>query len=86
MFQTKIQKVGNSTVVRIGAEMLAVLEIEESDTVNITCSDENVLKTHSHDPALLEALAAAKEAMDKPHALPCTYISDSMWVSVKAII
>lgn len=39
MFQTKIRKVGNSSVVTISAEMLAALDDKEGDTVFVTRSN-----------------------------------------------
>ena len=65
MFQTKIRKVGNSSVVTISAEMLAALDVKDGDTVYVTRSDDNGLKIQAHDPAVLEALAAAEEVMDE---------------------
>jgi putative addiction module antidote len=44
MFQTKIRKVGNSSVVTLTAEMLAALDAKEGDTVYVTHSDDNGLK------------------------------------------
>ena len=55
MFQTKIRKVGNSSVVTISAEMLAALDVKDGDTVYVTRSDDNGLKIQAHDPALLAA-------------------------------
>lgn len=69
MFETKIRKVGKSSVVTIRAEMLAVLDAKEGDTVYITRSGDNSLKINAHDPALLEALAAAEEVMDENRTL-----------------
>ena len=65
MFQTKIRKVGNSSVVTISAEMLATLDVKDGDTVYVTHSDDNGLKIQAHDPALLVALAAAEVVMDE---------------------
>ena len=69
MFQTKIRKVGNSSVVTISAEMLATLDVKDGDTVYVTRSDDNGLKIQAHDPALLEALEAAEEVMDENRTL-----------------
>ena len=65
MFQTKIRKVGNSSVVTMSAEMLAALDVKEGDTVYVTRSDDNGLKVQAHDPALLEAMAVAEDVMDE---------------------
>ena len=69
MFQTKIRKVGNSSVVTISAEMLAALDVKDGDTVYVTRSDDNGLKIQAHDPELLAALAAAEEVMDENRTL-----------------
>jgi putative addiction module antidote len=69
MFQTKIRKVGNSSVVTISAEMLAALDVKDGDTVYVTRSDDNGLKIQVHDPAVLEALAAAEKIMDENRTL-----------------
>ena len=69
MFQTKIRKVGNSSVVTISAEMLAALDVKEGDTVYVTRSDDNGLKIQAHDPKLLAALATAEEVMDENRTL-----------------
>jgi antitoxin ChpS len=69
MFQTKIRKVGNSSVVTISAEMLAALDAKDGDTVYVTRSDDNGLKILAHDPTLLAALAAAEDVMDENRTL-----------------
>ena len=69
MFQTKIRKVENSSVVTISAEMLAALDVKEGDTVYVTRSDDNSLKIQAHNPALLAALTAAEEVMDENGSL-----------------
>jgi len=45
--------------------MLAVLGAKEGDTVYVMRLDDNSLKIHAHDPAVLEALEAAEVAMDE---------------------
>ena len=65
MFKTKISKEGNSAVITLSSEMLAVLGVKEGDTAYIMRSDDNSLKIHAHDPALLEAVEAAEVAMDE---------------------
>jgi putative addiction module antidote len=71
MFQTKIRKVGNSSVATISAEMLAALDVKDGDTVYVTRSDDNGLKIQAYDPALLRALAlaAAEDVMDENRTL-----------------
>jgi len=63
MFKTKIRKEGNSAVITLSSEMLAVLGAKEGDTVCVMRSDDNSLKIHAHDPAVLEALEAAEVVM-----------------------
>ena len=69
MFETKIRKVGKSTVATFSAEMLAVLDVKECDTVYITRSDDTGLKIHAHRPGLLEVLASAEEVMNENRTL-----------------
>ena len=69
MFQTKIRKVGNSSVITISAEMLAALDVKEGDTVYVTRFDDNSLKIQAYNPALLAALTAAEEVMDENGSL-----------------
>ena len=49
MFKTKIRKEGNSAVITLSSEMLAVLGVAEGDTVYVTPSDQNGLKIHAQD-------------------------------------
>ncbi len=65
MFKTKIRKEGNSAVITLSSEMLAVLGVAEGDTVYVTPSDHNGLNIHAHDPAVLEALEAAEVVTDE---------------------
>ena len=64
MVKTKILKDGNSAVITLSSEMLAVLGVAEGDTVYVTPSDQNGLKIHAHDPTVQEALEAAEVVMD----------------------
>ena len=65
MFQTKIRKVGNSSVVTMSSEMLAALDVKDGDTVYVTRSDDNGLKISAHDPQVVAALEAAERVMDE---------------------
>tara|TARA_B110000003_G_scaffold170494_1_gene170193 strand:+ start:395 stop:625 length:231 start_codon:yes stop_codon:yes gene_type:complete len=69
MFKTKIRKVGNSAAITISADMLAVLGVNEGDTVYVTRSDDNSLKIHAHDPAVPDALSKAEVVMDENHTM-----------------
>ena len=50
MFQTKVRKVGNSSVVTMSSEMLAALDVKDGDTVYVTRADDRGLKISAHDP------------------------------------
>ena len=65
MFQTKIRKVGNSSVVTMSSEMLAALDVKDGDTVYVTRSDDNGLKISAHNPQVVAALEAAERVMDE---------------------
>jgi len=65
MFETKISGVGKTNGITISADMLAGLDVKEDDTIYLMRSNDNGLKVHAHDPALLLALAAAEEFMYK---------------------
>ena len=47
----------------------SVVSVKDGDTVYVTRSDDNGLKIQAHDPAVLEALAAAEEVMDENRTL-----------------
>ncbi|MGB0913118.1 MAG: AbrB/MazE/SpoVT family DNA-binding domain-containing protein [Phaeobacter italicus] len=64
MIETKIRKVGNSAVMTLTAEMLAILDAKEGDRLFILRGDDGSLRVVAHDPALAEALAAAETVMD----------------------
>jgi len=65
MFQTKVRKVGNSSVVTMSSEMLAALDVKDGDTVYVTRSDDKGLKISAHDPDVVAALEAAERVMDE---------------------
>ena len=65
MFQTKVRKVGNSSVVTMSSEMLAALDVKDGDTVYVTRSDDNGLKISAHNPQVVAALEAAERVMDE---------------------
>ena len=64
MFQTKVRKVGNSSVVTMSSEMLVALDVKDGDTVYVTRSDDNGLKISAYDPQVVAALEAAERVMD----------------------
>jgi antitoxin ChpS len=65
MFQTKVRKVGNSSVVTMSSEMLVALDVKDGDTVYVTRSDDNGLKISAYDPQVVAALEAAERVMDE---------------------
>ncbi len=50
MFKTKVRKQCHSLVITLSSEMLAVLSVNDGDTVYVTWSDYNGLKIQAHDP------------------------------------
>ena len=69
MFQTKVRKVGNSSVVTMSSEMLSALDVKDGDTVYVTRSDDSGLKISAHDPQVVAALEAAERVMDESRDL-----------------
>ena len=65
MIETKIRKVGNSAVMTLSTEMLAILDAKEGDTVYVVRADDGGLRILTEDPRLKEALAAAEAVMDE---------------------
>ncbi|MDG3041654.1 AbrB/MazE/SpoVT family DNA-binding domain-containing protein [Roseicyclus marinus] len=65
MIETKIRKVGNSAVMTLTAEMLAILDAKEGDTLHVVRGDDGSLRIMANDPALAAALAAGEVVMDE---------------------
>lgn len=65
MIETKIRKVGNSSVVTLTVEMLAMLDAKEGDTLYVVRTDDGGLKLMAEDPGLKAALDAAEIVMDE---------------------
>ena len=65
MFETKIRKVGNSSVMTLTTEMLALLDAKEGDTLYVVRGDDGALKVMAHDPSVVAALEAAEIVMDE---------------------
>lgn len=65
MIETKIRKVGNSAVMTLTAEMLAILDAKEGDTLHVVRSDDGSLRIMANDPALAAALSAGEVVMDE---------------------
>ena len=64
MIETRIRKVGNSAVMTLTAEMLALLDAKEGDNLFVVSGDDGSLKIMAHNPDLAMALGAAEEVMD----------------------
>lgn len=65
MIQTKIRKVGNSAVMTLTTEMLALLDVKEGDSLFVVRGDDGSLKLMAHDPSVVAALEAAEIVMDE---------------------
>jgi antitoxin ChpS len=65
MTEIRIRKVGNSAVMTLTAEMLAILDAKPGDSLFVVRGDDGSLKLLAHDPALAAALAAAEVVMDE---------------------
>ena len=58
MFETKIRKVGNSCVLTLSKEALAVLDASEGDTVYLVRTDDGSLAVHRHADDFRDAMKA----------------------------
>jgi putative addiction module antidote len=65
MIEVKIRKVGNSAVVTLSAEMLALLDAKEGDTLYAVRTDDGGLKLLTENPQLQAELQAAEIVMDE---------------------
>ena len=65
MIEVKIRKVGNSAVMTLNTEMLALLDVKEGDTLYAVRTDDGGLKLMTENPDLLAALEAAEVVMDE---------------------
>lgn len=65
MIETRVRRVGNSAVMTLTTEMLAILDAKEGDTLYVVRADDGSLKVMAHDPTLAAALAAAEVVMDE---------------------
>jgi putative addiction module antidote len=64
MIESRIRKVGNSAVMTLTAEMLAILDAKEGDTLYVVRGDDGSLRIMANDPALAAALEAGETVMD----------------------
>jgi len=65
MITSKIRKVGNSAVMTLTAEMLAILDAKEGDTLHVVRGDDGSRRSMANDPALAAALEAGEAVMDE---------------------
>lgn len=65
MIETKIRKVGNSAVMTLTTEMLALLDAKEGDSVFVVRGDDGSLRIVTQDAALKDVLEAAEVIMDE---------------------
>jgi antitoxin ChpS len=65
MIETRVRKVGNSAVMTLTSEMLAILDVKEGDTLYVVRGDDGGLRILAHDPEVIAALEAAEIVMDE---------------------
>ena len=65
MIETKIRKVGNSAVMTLTSEMLALLDAKEGDSLFVVRADDGGLRIMVQNPALKSVLDAAERVMDE---------------------
>lgn len=65
MIETKIRKVGNSAVMTLTTEMLALLDAKEGDSVFVVRGEAGSLRIMTQDAALKDVLEAAEIVMDE---------------------
>jgi|GEM_PF-539456 len=65
MIETRIRKVGNSAVMTLTTEMLALLDAKEGDALYVVRGDDGSLRVMAQDPSLKSVLDAAEQIMDE---------------------
>ncbi|PVA06432.1 transcriptional regulator/antitoxin MazE [Thalassorhabdomicrobium marinisediminis] len=65
MIETKIRRVGNSAVMTLTTEMLALLDAKEGDSLFVVRGDNGDLRIMARDQSLAEILEAAEIVMDE---------------------
>lgn len=65
MIETKVRKVGNSAVMTLTAEMLAILDVKEGNSLYVVRGDDGGLRVLTHDPDMIAALDAAEIVMNE---------------------
>ena len=69
MIETRIRKVGNSAVMTLTTEMLAILDAKPGDSLLVTRGDDGTLKIVTYDPDLQKVLTAAETVTDENRGL-----------------
>lgn len=65
MIETKIRRVGNSAVMTLTTEMLALLDAKEGDSLFVVRGDDGDLRIMTQDQSLKDVLDAAEIVMDE---------------------
>jgi antitoxin ChpS len=65
MIETKVRRVGNSAVMTLTTEMLAMLDVKEGDSLYVVRGDDGSLRVMAHHPDVAAALTAAEIVMDE---------------------
>lgn len=65
MMEARVRRVGNSAVMTLTSEMLAILDVKEGDTLHVVRSDDGGLRIMATDPEVIAALEAAEIVMDE---------------------
>ncbi len=65
MIETKIRKVGNSSVMTLTTEMLALLDAKEGDSLFVVRGDDGDLRIMTQERSLKDVLDAAEQIMDE---------------------
>ena len=68
MFETKIRRVGNSAVITLSKEALAVLDAIEGDSVFLVRTDDRSLAIRARDDDFVAAMGAAEDVMNENRA------------------
>ncbi len=65
MIETKIRRVGNSAVMTLTSEMLAILDAKEGDALFVVRGDDGSLRVMAQDPETARFLEMAEIVMDE---------------------
>lgn len=65
MIKTRLRRVGDSAVMILTEEMLAVLSVKEGDPLYVIPEEDGSLRIMAQDPELAAAMAAAEVVMEE---------------------